>query len=128
MRKQPLRIDEAMKRLEQDPELQKASREKIKLLQTALTSYAREQADRAVHIEQRSKSNVLRFAVSGDTHLGSLYERIDVVRACVKLCEDEGIEDIFHAGDVLDGHKTYQGQEFELHKHAWESQSEWFKS
>lgn len=119
-------IESLLTQIENDPALQQKHKERAQVLEEALAQYAKRQAGNAREIEQAGKGNVIRFAMVGDTHFGSLYERIDVLRACVKACEQEGIEDLFHAGDVLDGHKGYPGHEFELHKHGWEQQSSWF--
>ncbi len=113
--------------LENDPAFQKANREKIKQLEEALKVYAQQQAQEPIRIEQHCADNVIRFVMLGDTQLGSLYERLDVVRAAIEVCEREGIPDLFHTGDVLDGHHVYRGQEFELHQHGWDRQSRWFQ-
>lgn len=115
-----------LRELEKDPKFQQANKEKIAILEEALATYARHQSHTVVPIEQCSEDNCVRFALLGDTQLGSLYERIDVVEECLRVCENEGIPDLFHTGDVLDGHKGYPGQEFELHRHGWDQQSQWF--
>ena len=120
-------VESILDRIAQDPALQKGNKEKIRILEDALTTFARSKATESVAIEQSSKDNVIKFVILGDTQLGSLYERVDVVEAALKVCEHEGIHDLFHTGDVLDGHKGYPGQEFELHKHGWDQQRQWFK-
>lgn len=66
-----------------------------------------------IHVEH-SDDCTLRFAVIGDTHLGNLHYHEAAFTAFLRICEAEGIMDVFHAGDVLDGHKVYRGQEFDL--------------
>jgi predicted phosphodiesterase len=66
-----------------------------------------------VTVETRKECRI-RFALIGDTHLGSLYAHIDAMRGFYAFAESEGCEAIYHAGDVLDGHRVYRGQEFEL--------------
>jgi hypothetical protein len=61
-----------------------------------------------------SDENVIQFGLIGDTHIGSLYQRLDALKLFYNRCADEGITDILHVGDVVDGWKVYKGQEFEL--------------
>ncbi len=64
----------------------------------------------------------IRFAACGDVHLGSLYDRHDLLEKMFQICEKEKIKDIFHAGDVFDGIKVYKGQEYELEFHGADAQ------
>lgn len=76
---------------------------------------------RSVVIEMPDE--VFRFGVIGDTHNGSRYERPKELAAYYSLCEKRGIKDVLHAGDCLDGHRLYKGQEFEVFKLGWDEQS-----
>lgn len=38
-----------------------------------------------------------------DTHLGSKYDRLDILRYLYDLAEDEEINTVFHVGDLCDG-------------------------
>ena len=84
------------------------------------------QARRKVDLELPCSENELRFAVVGDTHFGSLYEAKDQLQAFYDRVKAEGINIVLHAGDVLDGHRLYRGQEFEIHAHGWAAQRDWF--
>lgn len=75
-----------------------------------------------VHLEIASPGNTLLFGVIGDTHYGSLYEAKDELCAMYDLFKAEGVKDVLHAGDVIDGHQIYKGQEFELCAHGWAEQ------
>jgi hypothetical protein len=68
---------------------------------------------RKVKIETR-KDCLLRFGLIGDRHVGSLYHHEGALYGFYEFCRSEGINTIYDAGDVLDGHKVYRGQEFEL--------------
>lgn len=68
----------------------------------------------------------IKFGVIGDTHLGSRFEDLNGLTAYYKHCKEAGVKDVLHAGDVLDGHRIYKGQEFEVHKLGWHEQSKWF--
>ncbi len=70
------------------------------------------------------KRKTKRFGVIGDTHIGSLYERVDALHEFYKLLKKEGIKTVLHAGDMLAGHKVYRGQEFEVYALGFEQQLE----
>lgn len=99
-------------------------RPRVAELEATLDSIARRR--RQIDLELPSSSNTLRLAVIGDTHFGSLYEAADQLRAFYRLCEEYGVEAVLHAGDVLDGHRIYRGQEFETHKVGFDAQLDWF--
>ena len=81
---------------------------------------------RKINLELPCADNSFVIGVVGDTHYGSLYEAKDEAEALYRRFAAEGITDVFHAGDVLDGHQMYRGQEFELHSHGWAKQRDWF--
>jgi UDP-2,3-diacylglucosamine pyrophosphatase LpxH len=58
--------------------------------------------------------NDLRFGVVSDPHYGSLYHFEEGMRGLYKFFESEGVHTVLCAGDILDGHRVYRGQEFEL--------------
>lgn len=63
---------------------------------------------------EHSKDNCIRFAVTSDRHTGSLYHLPKVLEGFYDHLRQEGITQVFDAGDILDGHKVYKGHEFEL--------------
>lgn len=79
-----------------------------------------------VALEVESQENTLLFGVVGDTHYGSLYEAKDEFGAMYELFRANGVKDVLHAGDVIDGHQIYRGQEFELCAHGWAEQKKHF--
>jgi hypothetical protein len=80
-----------------------------------------------VTIELPTPKNQLKFGLFGDTQFGNVCERIEFLQKYCSVAAAEGVKTFFHTGDVLDGHKVYRGQEFDLHKHGWEEQSAWFE-
>ena len=54
------------------------------------------------------------FAVVSDTHFGSLYAHPNAFVAFCEYVVSRGIDTMYIAGDVIDGHGIYKGQEFEL--------------
>ena len=68
------------------------------------------------------------FGLFGDTHNGSLYEDIGALNAYTKEAVEAGAQCFLHAGDCLEGHKLYKGQEFETHARGWNEQKKhWAK-
>jgi predicted phosphodiesterase len=97
---------------------------RIAALEEALDQQARRRNE--ITLEVPEDGNSLLFGLIGDTHFGSLYEAKDELAALYKLFEAEGVKNVLHSGDVIDGHRVYRGQEFELHKHGWKEQRDWF--
>lgn len=65
-------------------------------------------------VEVRSKEEVIRFGLISDTHLVSKYADLDTLYLLYKIFEEEGIEQVYHVGNIADGEKTYRGQEYEI--------------
>jgi len=63
---------------------------------------------------QKSDSTTIRFGLTGDRHFGSLYAAPEYLKAFYDYAEGEGVKVVYDAGDMVDGHKIYRGQEFEL--------------
>ena len=82
---------------------------------------------RTYQIPQLKKGHELVFGVIGDTQIGSLYQRLDAADSLYDIFANEGVTDVFHTGDVLEGHRVYKGQEFELCAAGWEKQSTMFR-
>lgn len=92
--------------------------EKIGRLQNQLaTEHAKVEALADVQgkvVVETAKTCKIRFALFGDTQFGSLYTHVSAMRGFYDYCGENGIKTLYHTGDVLDGHKVYRGQEFEL--------------
>jgi len=97
---------------------------RIAALERALKAQA-EQRNR-IGLELPVADNTLVFGCIGDTHYGSLYEAKDECTALYQLFKARGVTTVLHAGDVLEGHRLYKGQEFEIHQHGWAAQRDWF--
>ena len=63
------------------------------------------------------------FGVVADTHLCSHYERLDVLHDAYRHFADEGITTVFHAGNMVDGHTTFN--RFKLYCHGITDQVEY---
>jgi predicted phosphodiesterase len=83
---------------------------------------------RPYEVPVKTKDSTIKFGVIGDTHIGSLYQRMDALKLFYEACAEEGIKHILHVGDVIDGWHVYKGQEFELHPkgRSWPGQRDMF--
>lgn len=66
------------------------------------------------------KGSVLRFGITSDNHLGSNYERLDVLNAAYDTFEREGIFVVYNAGNMIDGEARFN--KFDIHKIGVEHQ------
>lgn len=69
-----------------------------------------------VHNPKWNGTTILKFAIIGDTQFGSKYAQISHLKNFYELCASEGINDVYHTGDVTDGLKMRSGHEYELYK------------
>lgn len=69
-------------------------------------------------------TEVIRFAIIGDTQIGSKYTQFTYLHDFYDLCEKEGIKNVYHTGDITDGLKMRPGHEYELHEHSADGQLE----
>lgn len=61
-------------------------------------------------------TKTIKFAVMGDTQIGSKYTQWTHLRNFYDICEAEGIKDVYHTGDITDGLKMRPGHEYELYE------------
>lgn len=66
----------------------------------------------------------IKFGFVTDNHLGSKYERLDVLNAVYDRFAMEGITDVYNAGNVIDGEARFN--KFDIHKHGMEDQCNYF--
>lgn len=64
------------------------------------------------------------FAAISDTHVGSKHYRPHELESFILQAYEEGVRDVFHAGDVVDGANVFPGQEYELEHHGLDAQVE----
>lgn len=70
----------------------------------------------------RTTRNMFKFALLGDLHIGSLYHAQPQLQAFYEHAAENGVNDFYATGDLLDGHRVYRGQEFELRDIGLEQQ------
>jgi len=91
-------------------------------------NHSKEDKKKLEYLEQlvkREKINIhhyhgkwAKFAVVGDTHIGSIFDRRDLLSSFYHLCKEEGYTTVYHVGDVTEGEKMYAGQEYERYEHG----------
>lgn len=59
-----------------------------------------------------------------DNHLGSKYERLDVLNAVYDRFAMEGITEVYNAGNVIDGEARFN--KFDIHQYGMENQCKYF--
>lgn len=68
-----------------------------------------------------------RFGVTGDNHLCSKYERLDVLHALYDLFKEEGIETVYNTGNWIDGEARFN--KHDLNTHGLDNQLDyWIKN
>jgi hypothetical protein len=60
-------------------------------------------------------NKIIRFGLIGDTHLCSMAQQMTHLNTYYDICEHEGIETIYHDGDLVDGDDVYPGHIYEVH-------------
>jgi hypothetical protein len=61
------------------------------------------------------KNGRYRFGWHGDSHLGSKYERLDVLRDIYRRFADADLDRIFHAGNWIDGEARFNKYDLKVH-------------
>lgn len=57
------------------------------------------------------KGSKIRFGAVSDTHIGSKYHDNKFLHEVYDWFEEEGVDTVFHCGDILDGYGVYHGQQ-----------------
>lgn len=69
----------------------------------------------STHKAKWDGTKTLKFAIMGDTQIGSKYTQLTYLHEFYDLCEKEGITDVYHTGDLTEGLKMRTGHEYELY-------------
>lgn len=56
-----------------------------------------------------------RFGIISDTHLGSKFERLDILEAAYDHFAKAGIENVYHAGNLVDGESVVNRYDLKVH-------------
>lgn len=60
-------------------------------------------------------TKTIKIAIMGDTQTGSKYTQWTHLNNFYDICQEEGIKDVYHTGDITDGLKMRPGHEYELY-------------
>jgi predicted phosphodiesterase len=71
------------------------------------------------------KKTRYKFGVVSDTHLGSKCQQLTLLKSAYADFDRENVDFVIHAGDLVDGHKMYKGQEYELFMHSADEQRDY---
>jgi len=83
----------------------------------------------ALPIDVPDENNTISFGMMGDTQEGNVFCATEQKLAFYDILRSEGITTLFHTGDVLDGHKVYKGQEFDVSALGFAAQRDaWLKT
>ena len=66
----------------------------------------------------------VRFGIVSDMHICSIYHHAQALHTLYDIFEKEGITHVYSPGNVVDGEKTYRGQEYEIECWGAEGQAE----
>lgn len=75
------------------------------------------------------RSNVVQevtFGALADSHLGSNYERLDILESLYDIYTERNIERVFHAGNYIDGESSVNSDD--IHVHGIDGQANYFVS
>ena len=72
--------------------------------------------------------NIYRIGIVSDTHLGSIYQQLNSLQSFYELSKTKGVSTIFHAGDLVDGIKKYEGQQQQTFLHQPDQILEYVKN
>ena len=73
---------------------------------------------------KKTDGSWFRIGVCSDNHLCSKYERMDVLNALYDIYHEEGIMDVFNAGNWIDGEARFNTSD--LHTHGMGNQLQYF--
>lgn len=67
------------------------------------------------HTSKWDGTKIIKFAIMGDTQMGSKYTQLTHLHSFYDICEREGVKDVYHTGDITEGLKMRVGHEYELY-------------
>ena len=63
----------------------------------------------------------IKFALIGDTHIGSKWEQETALNKFYDKVVEEGVRYVYHCGDISDGYQMRKGQENEIYVHGFDN-------
>jgi hypothetical protein len=112
----PKDVRGALTTLEQEAALVKVDGDVVALDDTVHPTYKPERIDFRKYVETE-----MSFGVTGDNHIGSKYERLDVLETLFDRWESEGITTVYQCGNIIDG-ECKGINENDIYVHGFEGQ------
>lgn len=66
--------------------------------------------------DENPKTNIIRFGLIGDTQINSKYAQLTYLHDFYNICSAQGIDTVYHTGDIDDGDQMRIGHQYELYK------------
>lgn len=64
---------------------------------------------------RKMSTGFFKFGAIGDNHMGSKYERLDVLNALYDLYEKEGVKVVYNTGNWIDGEARFNTHDLKIH-------------
>ena len=87
--------------------------------QVYISSIVPKKDDTVMSVSKNTKG-LYRFGAVGDNHLGSKYERLDVLNSLYELFREEGISTVYNTGNWIDGEARFN--KHDIHVHGMDNQ------
>lgn len=91
-------------------------------LETIMNSLKYPKMDDVNYKVHKWGSNHIKIGLMGDTHIGSKYSNYKVLDDIFKRFKSEGVEAVYHAGDITEGYGRRKGHSFECELHGVDEQ------
>ena len=76
------------------------------------------------HLELVANNGEYLIGCVGDSHLGSKYERLDVIHDLYDMYEREGVTRVYHCGNWIEG--EFRANKFDIHVYGMDNQIKYF--
>lgn len=74
------------------------------------------------HYKHPEEGLYFRIGMISDTHLGGTEQQLTHLNDFYQTCKAQGVNTVYHCGDIIAGVDVYRGQHKELHAHTYDDQ------
>lgn len=100
----------------------RAQRQEVRFSKPVVTN--RREMPRPSAAPRDEIAHEITFGAIADSHLGSNYERLDILESLYDIYAERGIERVFHAGNYIDGESSVNSDS--IHTHGIDGQANYF--
>jgi len=75
--------------------------------------------------ENWNGDKIIRFGVVSDTHIGSKWMQLSVLRKLYGIFDREGLDTVYNVGDITEGYNMRRGHEYEVFLHGADEQCDY---